>query len=308
MGGWVVLHLHNCVALFNQLLVTDYPFSQHFHQYFSLASTLVTGQSRKVTAFKLPIKFVGVWAKLSAMRNILDDMRAKSFDQHSFNRDMVASMGIIGSRALPFIDVNENIRVFRHAIALDEHCAKFRPKLCFRPSPGTSSEKIQALNTDDVVPSMPDSVLPGKKATDPKEVWFAGCHADIGGGNAPDTAEHALANISLRWMIEQIVGADRPILFDWDAFARWNIPTTIGHRTHQSSSSKDDSDALELELELRGGDVHRRQDAWDAVQPITDELKKFPVWWILVSRWGTLTRTRNVERPPPGDLSSAAGD
>ncbi|KAI0287716.1 hypothetical protein BC826DRAFT_1178252 [Russula brevipes] len=220
----------------------------------------------------IPIKFVGVWAKLSAMRNILDDMRAKSFDQHSFNRDMVASMGIIGSRALPFIDVNENIRVFRHALALDEHCAKFRPRLCFRPSPGTSSEKLQALNTDDVVPSVPDSVLPGKKATDPKEVWFAGCHAD------------------------------RPILFDWDAFARWNIPTTIGHRTHQSSSSKDDA----LELELRGGDVHRRQDAWDAVQPITDELKKFPVWWILV--WGTLTRTRNVERPPPGDLSSAAGD
>jgi hypothetical protein len=100
---------------------------------------------------------------------------------------------------------------------------------------------------------------------------------DIGGGNAPDTAEHALANISLRWMIEQIVGADCPILFDWDAFARWNVPTTIGHhQTLQSSSSKD---ALPLEGGLEG-DVDR-QDAWDAVQPITDELKKFPVWWIL---------------------------
>jgi hypothetical protein len=42
---------------------------------------------------------------------------------------------------------------------------------------------------------------------------------------------HAVADIPLRWMIEQIVQSNTQILFDYDAFARWNIPTSIGEDT-----------------------------------------------------------------------------
>jgi uncharacterized protein (DUF2235 family) len=40
--------------------------------------------------------------------------------------DTVASVGVIIPRALPFSTHNGKTRVFRHALALDEHRAKFR--------------------------------------------------------------------------------------------------------------------------------------------------------------------------------------
>ncbi|KAI0673866.1 hypothetical protein C8Q78DRAFT_1076827 [Trametes maxima] len=39
--------------------------------------------------------------------------------------------------------------------------------------------------------------------TDVKEVWFAGCHCDVGGGSVPDETTHALSRIPLRWMIRE---------------------------------------------------------------------------------------------------------
>lgn len=38
------------------------------------------------------------------------------------NRDTVASVGALVSRSLPFVNVNTTIRVFRHALSLDEVC------------------------------------------------------------------------------------------------------------------------------------------------------------------------------------------
>jgi hypothetical protein len=78
-------------------------------------------------------------------------------------------------------------------------------------------------------------------------------------------------------MIEQIVRAKSPILFDLDAFARWNIPTTIGETGYASAAQEQgasaDGDGPEVDADP--------QDAQDAVQPITDELRKNPFWWIL---------------------------
>jgi hypothetical protein len=36
-----------------------------------------------------------------------------------------------------------------------------------------------------------------------KQVWFAGVHADIGGGYKPDTGGAILADIPLQWMINE---------------------------------------------------------------------------------------------------------
>ena len=73
-------------------------------------------------------------------------------------------------------------------------------------------------------------------------------------------------------MIEQIIHSGCHVLFDYDAFARWNIPATIGQDKPLSppqggvTSTNEDADV---------------QDAQDAVQPITDQLFKVPLWWIL---------------------------
>ncbi|KAJ3524701.1 hypothetical protein NM688_g8517 [Phlebia brevispora] len=49
--------------------------------------------------------------------------------------DTVASVGVLTSKTLPFTTSNTTIKVFRHALSLDEHRAKFRPNLYQRPPP-----------------------------------------------------------------------------------------------------------------------------------------------------------------------------
>ena len=72
-------------------------------------------------------------------------------------------------------------------------------------------------------------------------------------------------------MIEQIVRSECDILFDFGAFDRWNIPRTIGlHKCPSGSTSEEGS-----------GAGSNTQDTQDAVQKITDQLKKMPLWWIL---------------------------
>jgi hypothetical protein len=36
------------------------------------------------------------------------------------------------------------------------------------------------------------------------QVWFAGAHSDLGGGNKPD--ESGLSDIALRWMMRKLAG------------------------------------------------------------------------------------------------------
>ncbi|KAF6754847.1 hypothetical protein DFP72DRAFT_1169843 [Ephemerocybe angulata] len=56
----------------------------------------------------------------------------------------------------------------------------------------------------------------GERKTDIEEVWFAGCHCDIGGGSVSNKTRHSLARIPLRWMIREIFKAKVGMLFDSD--------------------------------------------------------------------------------------------
>ena len=74
-------------------------------------------------------------------------------------------------------------------------------------------------------------------------------------------------------MIEQIAKSNTQILFDYDAFARWDIPTSLAQDPPDGgvNSASNGVDVAAL-------------DAQDAVQPITDQLWKLwkmPLWWIL---------------------------
>ncbi|KAI0333677.1 hypothetical protein GY45DRAFT_1244065 [Cubamyces sp. BRFM 1775] len=63
--------------------------------------------------------------------------------------------------------------------------------------------------------------------TDVLEVWFAGCHADVGGGAVADDVTVSLSDITLRWMVREVVLAQCGIAFDDAALLRANIPESI---------------------------------------------------------------------------------
>ena len=77
--------------------------------------------------------------------------------------------------------------------------------------PGTSS------NSEALSSGPPPNVM---------EVWFAGCHSDVGGGAVTDEETHTLANISLRWMVKEVGRSKCGIKFDETALKKANIETT----------------------------------------------------------------------------------
>lgn len=124
---------------------------------------------RITNARHVPIHFVGVWDTVASMIARRPDF-----------------LGIPTLRTLPYTRKNPSVRSFRHAIALDERRRMFRLNRW-------------APDQDFVVD--PFSKPPVKVRQDSRQVWFAGVHADVGGGYAE--CESGLAKIPLEWMIQE---------------------------------------------------------------------------------------------------------
>lgn len=122
--------------------------------------------------------------------------------------------------------------------------------------------------------------------TDVLEVWFSGCHSgksddlelfgsctflsflrlstyfsitDVGGGSVLNSVPHSLANITLSWMVRQVIDSQCGILFDEAALARLSLPSPY-------PSQPNSSEPL---------------DTIDALQPLHDELVLTKIWWLL---------------------------
>ncbi|KAF8584382.1 hypothetical protein K439DRAFT_1646954 [Ramaria rubella] len=140
--------------------------------------------------------------------------------------DTVDSVGLIPC-CLPFTASNIAIYTFRHALSLNEHCAKSKANLWNHPS-------IEATFSSDLHHTMHThkhkhhvDTLSGFEnkyeaqyckqrdmPTDVDEMWFAGCHCDIGGGSVPNDTPAALAFISLCRMIRECFKTHMGIMFD----------------------------------------------------------------------------------------------
>ncbi|KAF8349608.1 hypothetical protein F5887DRAFT_878546 [Amanita rubescens] len=69
---------------------------------------------------------------------------------------------------------------------------------------------------------------PEKEETDVEEVWFAGCHCDIGGGSVENGTRYCLARIPLRWMVRECFKTNSGIIFRTDSLREIGIdPSTI---------------------------------------------------------------------------------
>jgi uncharacterized protein (DUF2235 family) len=103
------------------------------------------------------IKFVGVWDTVGAMGI------------------PISFLGLFDDKD-EFYDtkIGKNIRIARHAMAIDEHRTDFKP-----------------------------TIWRARENMDLKQVWFSGAHADIGGSYKPDANGFVLADNSLDWMIKE---------------------------------------------------------------------------------------------------------
>ena len=124
----------------------------------------------------------------------------------------MASVGAIIPRHLTFSS-NNTVKVFRHAISLDERRTKWDVTLW---QPDNEGHKIVSSE------SKPSVV----------ECWFAGSHSDVGGGIEKDATPHSLSHIPLRWMIHEIQEAKCGVMFDADALVRLGIPDDCVHDTN----------------------------------------------------------------------------
>jgi len=124
--------------------------------------------------------------------------------------------------------------------------------------PTTAAHKI--LEDDKCERPAEVSELHGSSQTDVKEVWFTGCHSDIGGCADADNVPRSLGDITLRWMVKELIQSGLPV--EWNKGA---LEELYG-------------DELDEALGKIPPTATSKLDAYDAKAPIHDDLK-YPVWW-----------------------------
>ena len=127
----------------------------------------------------IPIKFVGLWDTVAAYGLPIDEL-TRAWDKYFWPLS-------IDTRKLP-----ENVERARHALSLDDERNTFHPVLW-----NEGLESVDQSKRDDV-----DEKWIAESTDDERisQVWFAGSHADVGGGYPHD----GLANVSLNWMIKEV--------------------------------------------------------------------------------------------------------
>lgn len=226
--------------------------------------------------------------------------------------DTVGSVGVIPKR-LPFTTFNTHVKHFRQALALDEHRVRFKPNFFNRPTPeevelglkwgqGQLSEKkrsprLHKNRRNWETQYARQGLRQGLHSTDVEEVWFAGCHCDVGGGAVKNEVRNSLARISLRWMVRECFKIGTGILFDRKMFkyigmdpeSVWPEVKTRPPPVHEFSGTPPPSTRPFLTLPGDNGAPvednsfvsEEEEDLADAKSDINDMLEIAKSWWIM---------------------------
>ncbi|KAL1699410.1 hypothetical protein EV121DRAFT_265145 [Schizophyllum commune] len=220
--------------------------------------------------------------------------------------DTVGSVGLF-PRRLPFTTSNSHVRYFRHALALDERRVRFQPNFWIRshptvhalgvqpgemprsrPEPKSTKSKL-SLREKERTYDAEAGLSAEAQHTDVLEVWFAGCHCDIGGGSVRNEERHNLARIPLRWMIRQCFLLQTDILFHRDLLPKvgldpeslWPVvrpKDEVKVKPMETSSSSSSTASAKDEASFLG---EEEEDRRDALSPVYDQLSLKPHWWFL---------------------------
>lgn len=182
----------------------------------------------------------------------------------------------------------------------------------------TEVERYRSAARRDDVSSKPRTPSPLRKTEvgllqSVEEVWFAGCHSDVGGrcfmfnrkvvppihvtftgGAVDDNCRYSLADISLRWMVKQVVLSQCGILLDHAALRKADIdistvvvtdqPTVSDFWKKGSKMPKSPSTEPGHE-DADGQNGHDAAELWPTDQDVLtdchDLLKRRKAWWML---------------------------
>ncbi|KAG2009453.1 hypothetical protein CC2G_012389 [Coprinopsis cinerea AmutBmut pab1-1] len=244
---------------------------------------------KKAFSIEVDIEFLGVW-------------------------DTVNSVGIF-PRRLPFSKSNTIVRTFRHAIALDERRAKFKANTWARlgyeeahlsitdqkieKREKRAQKKAQMDNPSGIALENRWSIH-RPSPTDVEEVWFAGCHCDVGGGSVSNETKINLARISLRWMIRECFRRESGILFQVEGLREIGMdpaslypvviprppplnPNAADLRIQRRNkpppiimTGEDESDDYDFVNQM----TEEEHELYDALAPKYDQLKLVKSWWL----------------------------
>jgi len=123
--------------------------------------------ARVSAARRATIHFVGVWDTVGSVIVPRKDRIIPSLE------------------TLPYTEQNPSVRIFRHAMAIDEK------RRMFRVARWNSGQKFVENPFSDNEPPDQDAL----------EMWFAGVHSDVGGGYPEE--ESALSKFPLIWIAEE---------------------------------------------------------------------------------------------------------
>ncbi|OJA19282.1 hypothetical protein AZE42_04487 [Rhizopogon vesiculosus] len=255
------------------------PFAYHMYKRNDRKGRVQSAAFKKAFSLHVRIEFVGVW-------------------------DTVSSVGIIYPRRLPLTDANESVKLFRHALSLDECRVRFKPSTWHWKCPNTKDKcwvehnemphsfwrnLLKRQDNQDNVDSNRShhhdqcQFLPEQQvgeANPVEEVWFSGHHCDVGGGAVKNGTPNSLARIPLWWMIRECFKAEVGILFQRNMFKAIGMNTAtlylLGSQDlagHGPEKGTDPTTLYDYFEEI--------EEMADAISPKKDELDNNWGWWIL---------------------------
>jgi hypothetical protein len=122
--------------------------------------------------------------------------------------DTVKAFGVIWPKSLPHLRFNPSVDTVRHALALEERRTMFAPTTWG----GTDGDR-RGTPAGFIRPAMPPRSI--HEFQNVKEVWFEGCHSDVGGGLVEKKG--GLYKHSLEWMVRE--AQEHGLLVDDEALA-----------------------------------------------------------------------------------------
>ncbi|KAH7911623.1 hypothetical protein BJ138DRAFT_1006185 [Hygrophoropsis aurantiaca] len=250
------------------------PFAYHMYCQDDKAGWTQSTAFKKTFSINVKVEFLGVW-------------------------DTVSAVGFL-PRRLPFTKATTNVGFFRQAVSLDEHRVRFKPVNWTWPKgekdlgvPDHEMPRSRKKHRDGSLIALErEHTMWDERTTDVEEVWFAGCHCDVGGGSVKNGTRNSLARIPLRWMIRECFKAKSGILFHGEMFKSIGLdpdsvfpevkerPPPIFQdpsipRTRAPNDPRyDTSEAKEFVSE-------EEEDLADVLSPIYDQLVLAKGWWFL---------------------------